>query len=277
MMTRCLLVAAVVVDTVSAFQFGNPKVPAVRATGGPLAAGGFENTVRTVSGTIRAFDTAYPRPIITLWRSPLNDMLQTTHLSTVDERYQYDELFGFGFLTLMDKIMAAYPADGEGDKITDALLTALDMEPTKVRGDYAAVTAWLDGKTEADVLAAAAAGSGSPVAAAAATIKATAEYHHTRPGNVGLLVLMDTVGVKADKDGLGRWTEAFGMRVPAVERHAGLLKEYAEKMAGAMQVVKAMEIREKKRMADQLEAKAKAAQEKAEAASSAAAEKAAEA
>jgi len=54
---------------------------------------------------------------------------------------------------------------------------------------------------------------------------------------------------------------------------SGLLKEYRDKIANAMQMMKAMEIREKKRMADALEEKAKAAQEKAEAAAASAAEK----
>ena len=58
------------------------------------------------------------------------------------------------------------------------------------------------------------------------------------------------------------------MRAPAVQRNAGLLKEYQEKVANAMQMIKSAEIMEKKRMAEALEAKAKAAQEKAESASS---------
>lgn len=49
-----------------------------------------------------------------------------------------------------------------------------------------------------------------------------------------------------------------------------LLKEIRDKMNQAMQLVKSLEIREKKRLADQLEKKAKEAQEKAANASAAA-------
>ena len=84
---------------------------------------------------------------------------------------------------------------------------------------------------------------------------------------------MDKVGVKPDKEALERWTAAFGYRVRPVSNMSGLLKEYNDKIANAQQMMKAMEIREKKRMADALEEKAKAAQEKAEAAATSAADK----
>ena len=84
---------------------------------------------------------------------------------------------------------------------------------------------------------------------------------------------MDKVGVKPDKEALERWTAAFGYRERPVTNMSGLLKEYREKIANAQQMMKAMEIREKKRMADALEEKAKAAQEKAEAAATSAADK----
>lgn len=187
----------------------------------------------------------------------------------------YDELFGYGYVTLMNMIMEIYPVAGEGEKITDALTQALDMDPSKVRGDAADVAAWVEGKTESEILAAVAAGDGSIASKAVEAIKGQAEYHHTRPGNIGLVKLMEVAGVKPEKESLERWCEAFGMRQPAVERNAGLLKEYQEKMANAMQMIKAMEIREKKQMADRLEEKAKLAQEKAEGAAKAAEAKAA--
>mmetsp|Transcript_19943 Transcript_19943/g.59413 ORF Transcript_19943/g.59413 Transcript_19943/m.59413 type:complete len:275 (-) Transcript_19943:37-861(-) len=221
--------------------------------------------VKTVSETIRAFETNYQQPIITLWTSPLNNLLQTTHISKMNQDWQYDPLFGYGFMVLMNLIMEAYPVPGEGAKITDALIEALDLEPATVRADHADIAAFVEGKSEADLLAAAAAGDGA-LGAAASAIKGQETYLHAQPGNIGLLAIMEGASVKPDKEGLDRWTAAFGMRTAAVERMSGMLKEYREKIAGAMQVVKAMEIREKKRMADALEEKAKAAQEKAEAA-----------
>lgn len=205
----------------------------------------------------------------TLWRSPINDMLQTTHLSCVNQDFKYDPLFGFGFLTLMDLIMATYPVPDQGDKITDALISALDFDPAQVRADSAAIKADIEGKTEADLLGAASSGAGA-VGEAAKVVQSRDTYFHTRPGSVGLLAIMDSVSVQTDKAGIARWAAPFGYRERPLDNMSGLLKEYREKIANAMQMMKAMEIREKKRMAEQLEEKAKAAQAKAEGAAAAA-------
>ena len=154
----------------------------------------FQNTVKTVSDTIKLFDAGYTKPIVSLWASPINDMLQTTHLSVVNQDFKYDALFGYGFLTLMDLIMGTYPVAGEGDKITDALIAALDFDPQQVRADSAAIKAAVEGSTEADLLAAAASGSGA-IGSCVAEIKSRSPYFHTRPGSVGLLNIMDAVNV----------------------------------------------------------------------------------
>merc|ERR1719486_918013 len=171
--------------------------------------------IKTVSATIAAFESNYPKPVATLWRSPINDMLQTTHLSVVNQDFKYDALFGYGFLTLMDLIMGTYPVAGEGDKITDALISALDFDPQQVRADSAAIKAAVEGSTEADLLAAAA--SGSAIGSCVAEIKSRSPYFHTRPGSVGLLNIMDAVNVPTDKAGIERWAEPFGYRTRPLE------------------------------------------------------------
>ena len=118
-----------------------PAVPRA-APAAPLSMGvEVGGGIKTVSATIAAFESNYPKPVATLWRSPINDMLQTTHLSVVNQDFKYDALFGYGFLTLMDLIMGTYPVQGEGDKITDALISALDFDPQQVRADSAAIKA----------------------------------------------------------------------------------------------------------------------------------------
>jgi len=226
--------------------------------------------VKTVSQTMRAFEKAYPRPIITVWRGPISDMLQVTHLSIVDKRFKYDPIFGYGYMYIFNMLLDKYPVDGEKDKLIDATLVALDMNPGTVRSDAVDVGAWVQGKTEEDVLSAADSPGAGKVNKALAEIKANDEYLHTRSGNVGIINMIDAVGCRPDNSTLARWSEAFGMRKRSLEKDAVTLKELREKMNQAMQLVKSLEIREKKKLADQLEKKAKEAQEKADGASAAA-------
>ena len=90
--------------------------------------------------------------------------------------------------------MSPYPVAGDGEKITDALIAALDFDPQQVRADSAAIKAAVEGSTEADLLAAAASGSGA-IGSCVAEIKSRSPYFHTRPGSVGLLNIMDAVNV----------------------------------------------------------------------------------
>lgn len=212
--------------------------------------------VKTVSETLRSFEALYPRPIVTVWRGPIVDMLQVTHLSIVDQRFKYDPIFGYGYMWIFNMLLEKYPVDGEKDKLIDATIEALDLEPKTVRRDEEEVLQWLEGKSEADIL-----GTGNDkIYKALADIKAR-DYLHTRSGNVGFISIMETVGVKPDNTTLTRWTDALGLRKRSLDRDVVLLKEVKEKMNQAMQMIKSLEIRDKKRLADQLEKKAQEAQD----------------
>jgi len=222
------------------------------------------NDVKTVSQTVRAFEALYTRPIVTVWRGPISDMLQVTHLSTVDKRFKYDPIFAYGYMYIFETLLDKYPVAGEKDAMIDATIRALDMDPATVRSDEKEVLEWLEGKTEAEILAAPTEPDKSRINKAFADIKSSDEYLHTRAANVGVITMIDKVGLKPDNATLTRWTEALGMRKRNVEKDAILLKDVRDKMVVALQMVKSLEIREKKRMADSLEKKAKEAQAQAE-------------
>lgn len=263
----CLLVP--VAALVPRVQLGPRNVARTSARAAVVTMETFPH-VKSVHQALTAFDAAYPRPIISIWRSPLSDMLQVTHLSLVDGRFAYDPLFAYGYMETYDLLLSTYPVMGEKDKLIDATLVALDLDPATIRADAAAVSAYVAGKTEADIFAAAAAGTDA-IGAVVTGIKAKGEeLLHTRAQNAGMLFIMDAVGVKPDNESLERWCAAMGLRKRNVERDSSLRKELKEKITQAMQMIKQMEIREKKVMAEKLEEKAKAAQDKADLATKAA-------
>jgi len=220
------------------------------------------SNVKTIETTVKAFNANYKRPIIPVWRSPLSDMLQVTHLSLVDGRFKWDNLASFGLVAAFDFILAAYPMDEEKAKIRDASIKALDLDLAEVLAEHAAIKTWLEGKTADEMIAAIADGS-APIS------KKDDSYMQSRSSNMAVVLMAESGGAELSDATAEKWAAAMGLRSEKlVKNDMNLYKSNKDKMEQGMQMMKALEIREKKRMADNLEEKAKAAQ--------AAAEKAAE-
>jgi len=220
------------------------------------------SNVKTIETTVKAFNANYKRPIIPVWRSPLSDMLQVTHLSLVDGRFKWDNLASFGLVAAFDFILAAYPMAEEQAKIRDASIEALDLDLAEVLAEHAAIKTWLEGKTGDEMIAAIADGS-APIS------KKDDSYMQSRASNMAVVLMAESGGAELSDATAEKWAAAMGLRSEKlVKNDMNLYKQNKDKMEQGMQMMKALEIREKKRMADNLEEKAKAAQ--------AAAEKAAE-
>lgn len=96
------------------------------------------NPVRTVSATKAAFFQAYPRPITSIYRRVIEEMLVELHLVIVNSQFVYDPFFGLGFVTVYDALMEAYEPADQREPIYVALCKALDMKkPEVLRQDAA--------------------------------------------------------------------------------------------------------------------------------------------
>lgn len=47
--------------------------------------------------------------------------------------YQYDPVFGLGFVTVYDQLMEGYPSNEDRDSIFKAYITALNEDPDQYR------------------------------------------------------------------------------------------------------------------------------------------------
>lgn len=50
--------------------------------------------------------------------------------------YQYDPVFGLGFVTVYDQLMEGYPSNEDRDSIFKAYITALNEDPDQYRYFY---------------------------------------------------------------------------------------------------------------------------------------------
>merc|ERR1711871_416014 len=145
-----------------------------------------------------------------------------------------------------------------------AAIGALGLDISQTTTDHATLKTWLEGKSESDVLAA-----DSPAAAPGKS----EGYLQSRASNMALVYMMESVGSDLNDAACEKWASALELKSSLIQKDMQLYKQTKDKMEQGMQMVKALEIREKKRMATALEEKAKKAQAAAdEAAKKAAAE-----
>lgn len=217
--------------------------------------------VKPVSESMRQFCEAYPKPILPQYRTLVNDLIQSTHLTTVDARFKYDAIFGHGLHSVFYKLMKAYPGEGEKDKLFKALVSSLDLDPAQLAADSEALASWAKSASEADLAAALKGEGDSQIATVAKGAKQDEFYMYSKMWGIGLIQLMENCGIELSDEKLESLITNFGLPAGKAKQDLQQYKDILEKSAAAEQLFKEIEIREKKKMADRLEAKAKAALE----------------
>lgn len=93
------------------------------------------SNVRTVSDTKRAFYTLHTRPINSIYRRVVDELMVEMHLLSVNADFHYDPIYGLGVVTAFDRFMQGYRPEADKDSIFNALCQALQDDAQKYRRD----------------------------------------------------------------------------------------------------------------------------------------------
>ncbi len=93
------------------------------------------STVRTVSDTKRAFYTLHTRPINSIYRRVVEELMVEMHLLSVNADFRYDPIYGLGVATTYERFMQGYRPEADQTSIFNALCQALLDDPEKYRRD----------------------------------------------------------------------------------------------------------------------------------------------
>ncbi|XP_066397879.1 protein THYLAKOID FORMATION1, chloroplastic-like [Miscanthus floridulus] len=96
----------------------------------------------TVAETKLNFLKSYKRPIPSIYSAVLQELLVQQHLMRYKRTYQYDPVFGLGFVTVYDQLMEGYPSNEDRDSIFRAYITALNEDPDQYRADALKMEEW---------------------------------------------------------------------------------------------------------------------------------------
>jgi photosystem II biogenesis protein Psp29 len=91
------------------------------------------NTVRTVADAKHNFYQAFPKPVNSIYRRVIDELLVEIHLLTVSQTFTYDPIFALGVATAYDRFMAGYKPETDLEDIFTGLCQALLLDPSQVR------------------------------------------------------------------------------------------------------------------------------------------------
>jgi len=249
------------IDSQIAYQPGKADTDFARKFGGDEY---INAEIRTVGEAFAAFTVEYGYSINALYKNMVNDIVGTVHLITVNARFVRDPVWSLGMLTTLELLLKNYPETGMYERITSALFTSCNLDEAAIRAEAASLTEWMEGKTKEDVEAALKNADDSILGNVAKGIKDDEFWMYSKFFGIGLLKMMETTGVEMDKDEvypvMENWVSTqLGRSHLTACNDSDLYFRVKDKLEMMETMMKEIEIREKKRMAERLEEKAEIA------------------
>lgn len=93
------------------------------------------SNVRTVSDTKRAFYNHFTRPIASIYRRVIEELMVEMHLLSVSTDFVYDALYALGIVTTFERFMDGYRPEGDRDEIFTVLCQSIESSAEQYRND----------------------------------------------------------------------------------------------------------------------------------------------
>jgi len=87
------------------------------------------SNVRTVSDTKRAFYNNFDRPVTSVYRRVIEELMVEMHLLSVSGDFVYDPIYALGIVTTFDTFMEGYRPEGDVETIYAALCKSIEAAP----------------------------------------------------------------------------------------------------------------------------------------------------
>ncbi len=152
------------------------------------------DSVRTVSDTKREFYSLYTRPIDSIYRRIVEEMLVEMHLLSVNADFNYDAIYALGVVTVFDRFMSGYRTDSERDAIFQAICQATGRSVEQYRTDATSLMGSLEGLSAEDFKVAIAQAEGqNPLKDIFATLVQRERMKYSRLFGIGICTILDHI------------------------------------------------------------------------------------
>lgn len=227
------------------------------------------NNLPTLSDTKRAFYAAHTRPISSIYRRVLEEMMVEMHLLGVNASFTYDSIYALGVVTAFDRFMAGYRPEADIDSIFQALCKAVGSEAATYRKDAQALLDIAKTLTPEDFLAllnlSAGAEVGGSLRSVLAQLSDQKNFKYSRLFAIGLFTLLENIAPEwlenADKQA-EIWdtaSQSFNLPLEKLKKDVEMYRSNLEKLDQARLLMEEVtQAERKKREQREEERKAKA-------------------
>lgn len=214
--------------------------------------------VRTVSETKRAFYSTHTRPINSVYRRFVEELLVEMHLLAVNDDFRYDPIYALGVVTAFQQFMQSYQPDQDKAAIFDALCQAIQTNPQQYHQDAQTITELTRGKTVEELVGwvteAASSDSADSIQSQLRTIATNPRFKYNRLFVIGLYTLLEMADPDLIKDEtrftdlLTQLSTALNLPEGKPQKDLELYRSNLEKITQARQMIEdLLEAERKKR------------------------------
>ncbi len=203
--------------------------------------------MKTVSDSKRAFYAAYPRPINSIYRRVIEELLVEMHLLSVNSDFKPDPIYYLGIVTSFERLMQGYDPQSDKEQIFNALCTSTDNDPQNLKSQAGTLLSLAKDKSTEELLAwLSNPTAGDDVAYIVEPIKAIAtndNFKYSRLFAVGIYTLLEEsdpelVADKEKRDAVADTIiESFGLSGDKMKKDLDLYRGNLEKMTELLKVI----------------------------------------
>ena len=151
--------------------------------------------LKTVSDTKRSFYTHYNKPINSVYRRVVEELLVEMHLLSVNADFKSDPIYYLGVVSCFERLMQGYNPEQDKEAIFNAICRAVDGDPESYRSQAGNLLKIAQEKSPEELVS----WLGTPTAIKGAenlvdTIKSISEnsnFKYSRPFAIGLYTLLE--------------------------------------------------------------------------------------